>query len=132
MVPSASTTVNASTQSRVLPYLKVAAPAALVATIPPAHAPVKVGAGGNQAPTVPSASCMAATVTPASTVTRDGVSSITRDSFDVEIRSSPIGVAPPVTDDCAPIGKTVRAICSASATCAALVGNTIPAAWPPG
>ncbi len=49
-VPSASTTVSASTQSRVLPYLKVAAPAALVATMPPALAPVNVGAGGNHAP----------------------------------------------------------------------------------
>ena len=35
--------------SRVLPYLKVAAPAALVATMPPAKAPVKVGTGGNHA-----------------------------------------------------------------------------------
>src|SRR5437879_2783587 len=44
--PPGNTTVNASTQSRVVPYLKVAAPAALVATIPPTNAPVKVGAGG--------------------------------------------------------------------------------------
>ena len=49
-VPSARTTVSASTQSRVLPYLKVAAPAAFVATMPPAKAPVKVGTGGNHAP----------------------------------------------------------------------------------
>ena len=49
-VPSARTTVIASTQSRVLPYLKVAAPAALVATMPPAQAPVNVGTGGNHAP----------------------------------------------------------------------------------
>ena len=49
-MPSASTTVSASTQSRVLPYLNVAAPAAFVATMPPANAPVKVGAGGNHAP----------------------------------------------------------------------------------
>src|SRR5205807_444571 len=44
--PLASTTVIARTQSRVVPYLKVAAPAALVATVPPTNAPVNVGAGG--------------------------------------------------------------------------------------
>ncbi len=38
--------VSALTQSRVAPYLNVAAPAALVATVPPTNAPVKVGAGG--------------------------------------------------------------------------------------
>ena len=44
--PLASTTVNARTQSRVVPYLNVAAPAALVATMPPTKAPAKVGTGG--------------------------------------------------------------------------------------
>ena len=43
--PSGSTTVSASTQSRVVPCLNVAAPAALVATTPPTNAPVKVGTG---------------------------------------------------------------------------------------
>ena len=43
---SASTTVSARTQSRVVPCLKVAAPAALVATMPPTNAPVNVGVGG--------------------------------------------------------------------------------------
>ena len=44
--PLASTTVSARTQSLVVPYLKVAAPAAFVATIPPANAPANVGTGG--------------------------------------------------------------------------------------
>ena len=44
--PLASTTVSARTQSRVVPYLNVAAPAALVATMPPTNAPVNVGTGG--------------------------------------------------------------------------------------
>ena len=77
IVPSASTTTTSpSTQSRVLPYLKVAGPAALVATTPPAHAPVKVGAGGNHAPHVARCSCSSAIVTPASTVTCVAVVSI--------------------------------------------------------
>ena len=37
--PSARTTVSASTHGRVLPYLNVAAPAALVAMVPPTNAP---------------------------------------------------------------------------------------------
>jgi len=89
----------ASTQSRVLPYLKVAAPAALVATIPPALAPVKVGAGGNHAPTSASRSCIAATVAPGSTMIRPGCTSMMRVIFVVARMSSPIGVAPPVRDD---------------------------------
>ena len=44
--PVASTTVSVRTQSRVLPYLKVATLAALVETTPPTNAPVKVGTGG--------------------------------------------------------------------------------------
>ena len=46
MLPSASTTVSPLTQSRVVPYLKVAAPAAFVETTPPAKAPPNVGTGG--------------------------------------------------------------------------------------
>ena len=44
--PFASTTVRPFTQRRVEPYLKVAAPAALVASTPPTKAPRKVGTGG--------------------------------------------------------------------------------------
>ena len=39
-------TVRPRTQSRVVPYLKVVAPAAFVETIPPTVAPSKVGTGG--------------------------------------------------------------------------------------
>ena len=44
--PEGSTTVMACTQSRVLPYLNVAAPAAFVAMVPPTNAPMNVGVGG--------------------------------------------------------------------------------------
>ena len=44
--PDGRTTLIASTQSRVVPYLNVAAPAALVAMVPPTNAPLKVGEGG--------------------------------------------------------------------------------------
>ena len=107
-VPSARTMVNASTQSRVVPYLKVAAPAALVATIPPAVAPVNVGAGGNQPPTAASACCIASTVTPGSTVMLSRPTSSTRFIRAIDRIVSPIGVAPPVSDDWAPIGSTVQ------------------------
>ena len=107
-VPSARTTVSASTQSRVLPYLKVAAPAAFVATMPPAKAPVNVGTGGNHAPASASRSCIAATVTPGSTVMRPGPTSMMRAIFVVARMTSPIGVAPPVREDWAPIGRTAE------------------------
>src|SRR5687767_15818434 len=65
--PLARITVIASTQSRVLPYLNVAAPAAFVATLPPANAPANVGRGGYVAPaTLRAASSSAASLTPAS------------------------------------------------------------------
>ncbi len=131
-VPSASTTVNASTQSRVLPYLKVAAPAAFVATMPPANAPVNVGAGGNHAPTSVSCSWIAATVTPGSTVIRPGPMSTMRVIFVVARIVSPIGVAPPVREDCAPIGRTAEDDRRTSMTSAVERGKTMPAAWPPG
>ena len=127
-VPSASTTIRPSTQSRVLPYLNVAAPAALVATMPPAEAPVKVGAGGNHPPAAARCSCIAATVSPASTVMLPGDNSTTRVIFDVATISSPIGVAPPVSDDCAPIGSTAAARVRMPATSAALRGKTTPLA----
>ena len=67
--PLASTMVAASTQSRIVPYLKVAAPAALVETAPPAVAPRNVGTGGSHEPCAPSCRCSASNVTPAPTVT---------------------------------------------------------------
>ena len=82
--------------------------AALVATMPPAVAPVNVGAGGNHAPTAASARCMASTVTPGSTVMLWGRTSITLFMRPIARIVSPIGVAPPVSDDCAPIASTVR------------------------
>ena len=47
-------------------------------------------------------------------------------SRDVLSNTSPIGVAPPVRDDCAPIGRTVDADCSTAATSASLAGVAIP------
>jgi len=44
--PFGNTTVSAFTHSRVVPYLNVAAPAALVAIVPPTYAPMNVGPGG--------------------------------------------------------------------------------------
>ena len=131
-VPSARTTVRASTQSRVLPYLKVAAPAAFVATMPPAQAPVKVGTGGNHAPTPASRSCIAATVTPGSTVMRPGCTSMMRAIFVVARMTSPIGVAPPVSDDWAPIGSTDADVPGRRRHRRSSGGRAIPAAWPPG
>jgi hypothetical protein len=46
IAPSAKTTVIPSTHGRVLPYLNVAGPAALVAMVPPTKAPSNVGTGG--------------------------------------------------------------------------------------
>src|SRR4029077_12335667 len=42
------------------------------------------------------------------------------------------GVAPPVSDDCAPIGSTLAADRRTAATSPSLAGDAIPAAWPPG
>ena len=77
--PPASTTVRPSTHSRTVPYLNVAAPAAQVATAPPAKAPRYVGTGGNQRPDFASSSC--------STCKRDAgadADAITRDADGVE------------------------------------------------
>jgi hypothetical protein len=79
--------------------LNVAAPAAFVATIPPAHAPVNVGTGGNHAASSFSRPCIAATVTPGSTVIRLDPTSTIRTILLVDRIVSPIGVAPPVSDD---------------------------------
>ncbi len=45
---------------------------------------------------------------------------------------SPIGVAPPVSDDCAPMGRTLAPDRSSAAMSASVAGVTTPAAWPPG
>ena len=45
---------------------------------------------------------------------------------------SPLGVAPPVSDDCAPIGSTRRADCTSAETSAADFGKAMPVATPPG
>src|SRR5262245_3514643 len=51
---------------------------------------------------------------------------------DVLRSRSPIGVAPPVSDDCAPIGSTLAAERRTADTSPSLAGDTIPSAWPPG
>jgi hypothetical protein len=45
---------------------------------------------------------------------------------------SPIGVAPPVNDDWAPIGRTVFSVRSTEATADSDAGATSLLAWPPG
>jgi hypothetical protein len=45
---------------------------------------------------------------------------------------SPRGVAPPVSDDCAPIARTRGADAISAAASVAFRGNAIPAANPPG
>src|SRR6187549_1084098 len=54
------------------------------------------------------------------------------DSARVLRTTSPRGVAPPVSDDCAPIGSTFVACATSDATSASLRGNATPAANPPG
>ena len=46
--------------------------------------------------------------------------------------TSPFGVAPPVSDDCAPIGNTFVAARTMSAISEVARGTAIPAACPPG
>ena len=87
------------TQSRVVPYLNVAAPAAFVDAAPPAVAPANVGTGGYAVPSGRSTACMASSGTPASTEIREALTSTTRDSRAVLNTTSPKGVAPPVSDD---------------------------------
>ena len=53
------------------------------------------------------------------------------DSARVPSTSSPRGVAPPVSDDCAPTGSTRSAFLTSEATSASLRGNATPAAKPP-
>ncbi len=115
--------MRAETQSRVVPYLNVAAPAALVATVPPTKAPVNVGEGGYARPTRRKALSSAAIVTPACTRTWSRPMNSMRFSRAVLRSASPIGVAPPVSEDCAPIGRTAAAPRSTAATSASLDGR---------
>ena len=115
-----------------MPYLNVAAPAALVAATPPEQAPSKVGTGGYQAPACPSASCNVASATPGSTVTSPEPIATMRFIRSVATTRSPTGVAPPVSDDWAPIGSTRDAARTAAASSASERGWATPVAWPPG
>ena len=121
--PQASTTVRRRTQSRVAPYLNVAAPAAFVDTMPPTVAPSKVGTGGYALPAASRASRRVVRVTPGCTVTRSPARSPTAFILDVLSTSSPIGVAPPVRDDCAPMGRTRAAPRTSAAHSASSRGN---------
>src|SRR5688500_6902714 len=129
--PPARTTTIAPTQLRTVPYLNVAAPAAQVATAPPADAPRYVGTGGNHLPPRASVSCRACKVTPAPAFTL--VAATARSSSrSVAITTSPDGVAPPVSDDCAPttsVGCGERRHADTSST---LRGRNTPRAVPPG
>ena len=51
---------------------------------------------------------------------------------DVVSTTSPIGVPPPVSDDCAPIASTARCAASAAATSASLAGAATTVECPPG
>ena len=80
----------------------------------------------------PSRSCIAAIVTPGSTVMRPGRTSTIPFILVVARMTSPIGVAPPVSDDCAPTASTDAELARMSTTSAVVRGKTRPAAWPPG
>jgi hypothetical protein len=115
--PLARTTVRARIHCRVVPYLNVAAPAALVATVPPRNAPRKVGAIV--------ARCR-----------EPGIRTGERDAF--LTRADPVRtsgcdrsgaaderfahVAPPVSDDCDPIGSTAEHDRRTSTTSASVAG----------
>ena len=122
--PDASTTRSASTQGRVEPYLKVAAPAAFVDTTPPAKAPRNVGDGGKYSPFRGQPNPPMRSGVPRRQPGRGSVrrleSSVRRA---VVTTSSPIGVAPPVSDDCAPSGRTCGVDRTRSATSASDRGN---------
>src|SRR3982751_1259659 len=100
--------------------------------MPPANGPVKVGAGGNHAPGAGSACCMRAADTPASTRMKPSPISRMRSSFSVERSTSPIGVAPPVNEDCAPTTRSVGAARTIAGISAIVRGTRMSAACPPG
>ena len=130
--PEASTTVRRRTQSRVVPCLNVAAPAALVDTTPPTVAPSNVGTGGYALPAASRTSRRVVRATPGCTVIRSFSRSPTAFILDVLSTSSPIGVAPPVRDDCAPTGRTRAALRTSEAHSVSSRGNAAAGAWPPG
>ena len=67
-------------------------------------------------------------VTPASTVRLVELTSRIRVSFSVERSVSPIGVAPPVSDDCAPIARIAVACRTIAGISRVWRGTSIPAA----
>ena len=73
-----------------------------------------------------------ASVTPASTRTQSWPRSRIRLRRDVLSRTSPIGVAPPVSDDWAPIGRTAGTERTSAATSASDAGRGDPRGNPPG
>ena len=83
-------------------------------------------------PAAASAASSSASVTPACTRTCSRPISTIRFIRDVLRSVSPIGVAPPVSDDWAPIGRIVRAHRSASATSASVAARISPSRCPPG
>src|SRR5688572_23635037 len=123
--------VRPSTHSRTVPYLNVDAPAAHVATAPPAKAPRYVGTGGNHLPVFASSSWTVCNGTPAPTRTRSDPIVI---AFNLSVLStrSPKGVAPPVSDDWAPTIRMRRASRRAADTSSIDRGRMTPAAVPPG
>ena len=129
--PLARTAVRPSTQSRVVPYLNVAGPAAFVDVTPPTHAPAYVGTGGYSRSCGASACSSASMVTPgpASTSLPRMVMVARRE---LETTNSPRGVAPPVSEDCAPMTSTGAPRARAAATSASVSGWTRPDAKPPG
>ena len=114
-----------------MPYLNVAAPAAFVDTTPPTVAPSNVGVGGYALPAESSTSRRVVRATPGCTVTRSSPRSSTAFILDELSTSSPIGVAPPVRDDWAPIGRTRALRRTSAATSASSRGNATAGAWPP-
>ena len=79
-----------------------------------------------------SAACNSPIETPAWAVMPPLPAATIRSRRRVVTTTSPIGVAPPVNDDCAPTGSTRGACRSRAPTSAAVAGCATPAAWPPG
>ncbi len=124
--------MSARTQARVAPYLKVAAPAALVAMVPPTVAASYVGIGGYHCPRVASTGVRSASTTPGSTATMPRATGPMVVSRAVDSTISPRGVAPLVRDDCAPTTRTGVGPRRRAATAASVAGKQTSDAVPPG
>ena len=83
----------------------------------------KVGTGGYALPAAVSVSRRLVSVTPGWTVTWVGAGWAMAVSFDRLSTTSPRGVAPPVSDDCAPTGRTVEASSNTDASWASFRGK---------